>query len=69
MCKALFPALNAVLKGHAQHGVRHEQELEYEYDRLIDPTHTLIAKDGTDHPLHELAGEVAKEAVKAEAKK
>jgi hypothetical protein len=55
--------LAAALKDQAGARIRQPQIDGYDFARSIDPTHTMVAKDANDHPLHDLAGSLAQKAV------
>jgi hypothetical protein len=55
--------LAAAIKDQAGSRVRQPQIDGYDFAKSIDPTHTMLAKDANDHPLHDLAGSLARKAV------
>jgi hypothetical protein len=55
--------LAAAIKKQAAGRIRHSQIDGYDFEHSIDPTHTMVAKDANDHPLHDLAGILARIAV------
>jgi hypothetical protein len=57
--------LAAAIKDQAGARIRQPQIDGYDFAKSIDPTHTMVAKDANDHPLHDLAGSLARKAVLA----
>jgi type VI secretion system secreted protein VgrG len=53
----------AALKKQAGARIRRPQIEQYDFDSSMDPSHTMVAKDANDHPLHDLAGSLARLAV------
>jgi len=49
--------------------IRNNQINDYDFTKSIDPTHTMLAKDANDNPLHDLAAQLAIEATMAVGKK
>lgn len=59
----LAGVLAAAIKQQAGGRIRQPQIDGYDFAHSIDPTHTMVAKDANDHPLHDLAGSLAQKAV------
>lgn len=58
-----YGILAAAIKKQAGSRIRQPQVEHYDFEKSIDPTHTMVAKDANDHPLHDLAGSLARKAV------
>jgi type VI secretion system secreted protein VgrG len=58
-----YGSLAAAMKNLAGARLRQPQIDGYDFDKSIDPSHTMVAKDANDHPLHALAAELAGLAV------
>ena len=59
----VYGVLAAAIKDQASGRIRQPQIDGYDFAHSIDPTHTMVAKDANDHPLHDLAGSLAQKAV------
>ena len=59
----VYGVLAAAIKQQAGGRIRQPQIDGYDFANSIDPTHTMVAKDANDHPLHDLAGSLAQMAV------
>ena len=59
----VYGVLAAAIKQQAGGRIRQPQIDGYDFANSIDPTHTMVAKDANDHPLHDLAGSLAQKAV------
>lgn len=60
----VYAILADAVKKLAGAKIRNPQIESYDFEHSIDPTHTMIAKDGQDHPLHGIAANLAIDAVR-----